>query len=82
MLFNLPLIPHYLSNYILNQSDRLMIGKMVGNTQAAYYSVAYTISTMMILIMNAINNSLTPYIYQSLENNNNIFINSIIGEFH
>ena len=71
MLFNLPLIPHYLSNYILNQSDRLMIGKMVGNTQAAYYSVAYTISTMMILIMNAINNSLTPYIYQSLENNNN-----------
>ena len=24
-LFNLPLIPHYLSNYALNQSDRLMI---------------------------------------------------------
>ena len=23
--FNLPLIPHYLSNYILNQSDRVMI---------------------------------------------------------
>ena len=29
--FNIPLIPHYLSNYILNQSDRLMIGKMVDN---------------------------------------------------
>ena len=67
LVFNLPLIPHYLSNYVLNQSDRVMIGKMVGNTQAAYYSVAYTISTMMIMITTAINNSLTPYIYKSLE---------------
>lgn len=70
LVFNLPLIPHYLSNYILNQSDRIMIGRMVGNTQAAYYSVAYTISTMMMLITSAINNSLTPYIYRTLENRN------------
>lgn len=65
--FNIPLIPHYLSNYVLNQSDRLMIGKMVGNAQAAYYSVAYTIASMMLLVMNAVNNSLTPYIYKSIK---------------
>lgn len=64
--FNLPLIPHYLSNYILNQSDRVMIGRMIGNSQAAYYSVAYTISTVMVLITNAINSSLTPYVYKSI----------------
>lgn len=64
--FNLPLIPHYLSNYILNQSDRVMIGRMVGNSQAAHYSVAYTISTVMLLITNAINSSLTPYIYKAI----------------
>ena len=64
--FNLPLIPHYLSNYVLSQSDRVMIGQMVGNSQAAYYSVAYTISTVMVLITSAINNSLTPYIYKSI----------------
>ena len=68
--FNFPLLPHYLSNYILNQSDRVMIGKMVGNTEAAYYSVAYTISTMMLLITSAINNSLTPYTYKALDSNN------------
>lgn len=66
--FNIPLIPHYLSNYILNQSDRIMIGKMVGKVQAAYYSVSYTISTMMLLITSAINNSLTPYIYKTINN--------------
>lgn len=68
--FNLPLIPHYLSNSVLNQSDRIMIGKMVGNSQAAFYSIAYTISTMMTLITVAINNSLTPYIYKTIDNGN------------
>lgn len=65
--FNIPLLPHYLSNYVLNQSDRIMIGRMVGNDKAAYYSVAYTISTMMMLIITAINNSLTPYLYKAID---------------
>lgn len=67
LAFNLPLIPHYLSNYVLNQSDRIMISRMVGDTQAAYYSVAYTISTVMNLVMMAILNSLTPYVYKSIK---------------
>lgn len=65
--FNIPLIPHYLSTYILNQSDRLMIGRIVGSGEAAYYSVAYTISMMMTLITAAINNTLTPYIYKAID---------------
>ena len=69
LTFNLPLIPHYLSNYVLSQSDRVMIGQMVGNSQAAYYSVAYTISTVMVLITGAINNSFTPYIYKTIASN-------------
>ena len=77
LLFNLPLIPHYLSNYVLNQSDRVMIGRMVGNTQAAYYSVAYTISTMMVLITGAIINSLTPYTYKALEKNDEYSIKCV-----
>lgn len=65
--FNIPLIPHYLSNYALNQSDRVMIGKIIGNAQAAQYSVAYTISMMMALVTTALNNAMTPYIYQSID---------------
>lgn len=65
--FNIPLIPHYLSNYALNQSDRVMIGKIIGNAQAAQYSVAYTISMMMTLVTTALNNAMTPYIYQSID---------------
>ena len=67
--FNLPLIPHYLSNYALNQLDRLMIGKMAGKAEVGFYSVAYSVSMMMNLVTTAINNALTPFIYQSLNYN-------------
>lgn len=65
--FNIPLLPHYLSQYVLNQSDRIMISRMIGNDKAAFYSVAYTISMMMLLIVNAINSSLTPFLYKLID---------------
>ena len=46
-----------------------MIGKMVGNVQAAYYSVSNTISNVIMLLVVAINNSLTPYIYKTINDN-------------
>lgn len=70
LVFNLPLIPHYLSMTILNQADRIMISKMAGMGDAAIYSVAYQISMMMTIITNAINNSFVPYTYKELKSKN------------
>lgn len=67
LAFNIPLIPHYLSQSILHQSDRIMISSMVGKGEAAIYGVAYSIATLMVLITSAINNSFTPYTYQCLK---------------
>ncbi len=67
LAFNIPLIPHYLSMTALQQADRVMIGRMEGATQAAIYGIAYTVSTLMTLITQAINNSFTPFTYQSLK---------------
>ena len=64
--FNLPLIPHYLSQSVLNQSDRIMINSMVGMGEAAIYSVAYSISTLMVLVTSAINSSFIPYTYKCI----------------
>lgn len=66
--FNIPLIPHYLAFQILNQSDRIMISRMVGSGEAAIYSVAYSVSMMMTVITGAINNSFIPYTYKALKN--------------
>ncbi|MDO4803750.1 MAG: oligosaccharide flippase family protein [Lachnospiraceae bacterium] len=67
LLFNIPLIPHYLSSQILNQADRIMIGKMIGKSEQAIYSVAYGIGTLMQIVITAINNSFTPYMYKSIK---------------
>ena len=67
IVFNGPLIPHYLSMTILNQSDRIMISSMVGKSYAAVYSIAYTLAMMMSVVTSAINNSFIPYTYKGLK---------------
>jgi len=65
--FALPLLPHYLSNILLNSSDRLMIGRMVGDAQVAKYSIAYMIASMVLMICSAVENSFVPYCFQKLK---------------
>lgn len=69
LAFNLPLIPHYLSQIVLNQADRIMISRIVDVGGAAIYSVAYNISLIMSLFTNAINSTFVPSLYNSLKNN-------------
>lgn len=69
-VFNLPLIPHYLSGQILNQSDRIMISRLVDNSAVAMYSVAYSIGLLMNILTQAINGSYTPWFYQNVERQN------------
>ena len=61
--FNLPLIVYYLSQVIFNQSDRLMIKRYIDTSSAGIYSVAYTLSMMLVFVLNAINNSYVPWFY-------------------
>jgi O-antigen/teichoic acid export membrane protein len=67
LAFNLPLIPHYLSSTILNQSDRIMIDSMCGTDKAGIYGLAYTIGALVIIVNEAIMASYTPYTYQHLK---------------
>ncbi|MDO5435583.1 MAG: oligosaccharide flippase family protein [Clostridia bacterium] len=64
ILFNLPLIPHYLSTYLLSSSDKLMIEHLVGDTAVAYYSVAHTTAAVVLVVWTAVNSSLLPYTYE------------------
>lgn len=62
--FNLPLIPHYLSGNLLSSADKIMISKLVSDSAAAYYSVAYSVAAVVIVIWTAANASLIPYTYE------------------
>ena len=61
--YNIPLVPHFLSQTILNHSDRLMIKTMVDSDAAGIYSLAYSISLIMTMINTSIQNTLNPWIY-------------------
>lgn len=66
VLFNLPLLPHYLSNTILSSSDRIMIQNMVGVSEAGIYSLAYSISQIMLLVNDSLNKTMSPWLYQKV----------------
>lgn len=68
--FNLPLIPHYLSMYVLSSSDRIMITKLVGSDQTAIYNVAYTVASIMLIFWNSVDAAYAPWIYQHMDENN------------
>ena len=67
LAFCIPLIPHYLSKTVLNESDRIMIGHFVGNAEVGYYSVAYTIAGIMMIFNSSVAQSLDPWIYKSIK---------------
>ena len=64
LLFNFPLIPHYLSAYLLSSSDKIMISKIVSDSATAYYSVAYSVASVVLIIWTAANASLLPFTYE------------------
>lgn len=65
--FNIPLIPYYLSQVVFNQSDRIMISHICGTDKAGMYGVAYTLGTILLFVMNAINNSYVPWFYNKIK---------------
>ncbi len=65
---DLPLIPHYISMVILHSSDRIMIGNIVGESATAFYSISYNVALVMQIVLNSINASFIPWVYQKLKN--------------
>lgn len=81
VLFNLPLMPHYFATYILEQSDRIMVQKMIGLSEAGLYSVAYNVAATIKIISNSINNSLIPWEYKKLKEKDTASLNKQFSSF-
>ncbi|MGN1306021.1 MAG: lipopolysaccharide biosynthesis protein [Oscillospiraceae bacterium] len=65
--FNLPLIPHFLSLIVLQQSDRIMISSICGDDKAGIYSVAYSAAVILQIVNTAVLSSFIPYTYNSIK---------------
>lgn len=65
--FNIPLVAHYLSQMVLNQADRIMIASYWGNKYAGIYSVSYNFSMALMILIQSVNASFSPWIYGKFE---------------
>ncbi len=66
LCFNIPLVPHYLSQTVLNSADRIMIQRMINAESAGIYSLAYSLSHIMKLFNIALMDVLSPWIYTKI----------------
>ncbi len=65
--FNVPLLPHYLSQVMLNSADKLMLDYFVSAASAGLYSIAHSITGIVSIITQSINSSLIPYTLQAIK---------------
>lgn len=68
ILYSIPLIPHFLSQIVLESADRIMISNMAGDSEAGIYSLAYALSSIMILFNYALTQTTSPWIYRKIKN--------------
>ncbi len=78
LAFNIPLIPHYLSQTVLNSSDRIMIKKLTGPSEAGIYTVAYSIASIMVIFNQALISTIQPWMYQKIKANRYKDIASVV----
>ena len=64
---SIPLVGYALARQVLEVSDRTMISYYIGKREVGIYSLLYTVSSLSLLVWNAINSSFVPYLYQNMD---------------
>lgn len=62
--YSLPIVPHGLSQVVLNQFDRIMITQMVGKSETGIYCFAYNIYTIIAVTFTSLDNVWSPWFYE------------------
>ena len=65
--YNIPLIPHFLSQVLLNQFSRVQVGMYCGVAAAGVYGLAYSLGMAVQMLNSAVLNVLTPWMYQKIK---------------
>lgn len=67
LVFSIPLVPHYLSQTVLSSADRIMIQRMIGDSEAGIYNLAYSLALIMTLFNTALMQTISPWMYQKIK---------------
>ena len=69
LIFALPLIPHYLAQHVMSSSDKILLKEMVGEADAGIFGVVANVGSIAVLFWTAINASLVPITFDSINRN-------------
>lgn len=65
--YSVAVVPHALAQIILNSSDRIMIDKMCGRENAAYYGVTYTAAMVLNIILMSVSSAIQPWFFEKIK---------------
>lgn len=68
--YSIAVVPHALAQIILNSSDRIMIDKICGRSETAYYSVTYSAAMVLNTIMTSVSSAVQPWFFEEIKNRN------------
>lgn len=66
LVFGMPLIFHMLGKFAINQSDRIFLAKLATKEDLGIYNMAYMFGSLSLFYIAALNNYLTPYLFERL----------------
>lgn len=69
IIYSLPIIPHGISQILLSQCDRIMISKMIGDSEAGIYSLAGNLKLVINVISSSVGVSWNTWFYSKMEKN-------------
>ena len=76
--YSLPLIPYTLGAVILSQIDRIVINKYYGETNVGLYSFAYSIGSLLTLVLSSLQLAWTPVYFKLMAAKNYSKLNADI----
>ena len=69
LLYSLPLIPEVLSIQIMNQADKIMVRRMIGEWETGIFAVGTTVSFIIWILEDSVWNAWLPWFYEKISRN-------------
>lgn len=66
LVFSLPLIPEVLSIQIMNQADKIMVTRMIGDIPGSIFNLATTVSFIIWILEDSVWNAWLPWMYEKI----------------
>lgn len=67
LVLALPLIPHLLAGNLLGSSDKIIIQKICGTEDLAFYSLAFNCSLLAKVLWDSLNQAMAPWLYDNIK---------------